>query len=86
MGTLGNLELPAQLSPCLRLFIEKLFAEVGDSRYAWVCEGRVSGSVRFLNISEGQGLEVANSSSRRSYVARNPLLSSIPTSTPGKLR
>jgi hypothetical protein len=29
MGTLGNLELPAQMSPCLQLFIESLFDEVG---------------------------------------------------------
>jgi hypothetical protein len=29
MATLANLELPAQLSPCLRLFIERLFDEVG---------------------------------------------------------
>lgn len=28
MGTLGNLELPGRISPCLRLFIETLFDEV----------------------------------------------------------
>lgn len=28
MGTLGNFELPASISPCLRLFIESLFPEV----------------------------------------------------------
>jgi len=27
MGTTGNLELPAQMSPCLRTFIEILFDE-----------------------------------------------------------
>jgi hypothetical protein len=29
MGTVGTLELPARISPCLRLFIEKLFDDVG---------------------------------------------------------
>ena len=29
MGTLGNLGLPAQMSPCLRLFIDSLFDDVG---------------------------------------------------------
>ena len=28
MGTVGTLELPARISPCLRLFIEMLFEEV----------------------------------------------------------
>jgi hypothetical protein len=34
MGTLGNLELPAQMSPCLRLFIDSLFDDVGVKRSA----------------------------------------------------
>ena len=34
MATLANLELPTQLSPCLRLFIERLFDEVGVKRGA----------------------------------------------------
>jgi hypothetical protein len=29
MGTVGTLELPAQISPCLRLFIEMLFDDIG---------------------------------------------------------
>jgi hypothetical protein len=28
MGTVGTLELPARISPCLRFFIEILFEEV----------------------------------------------------------
>jgi len=34
MGTLENLGLPAQMSPCLRLFIDSLFDEVGVKRGA----------------------------------------------------
>jgi hypothetical protein len=29
VGILGTLELPARISPCLRLFIEMLFDDVG---------------------------------------------------------
>ena len=29
MGIVGTLELPAQMSPCLRLFIDSLFDDVG---------------------------------------------------------
>jgi hypothetical protein len=34
MGTMGTLELPARMSPCLRLFIEILFDEVDLKRSA----------------------------------------------------
>jgi hypothetical protein len=34
MGTMGTLELPARMSPCLRLFIEILFDEVDVKRSA----------------------------------------------------
>ena len=34
MGTLGNLRLPAQMSPCLRLFIDSLFDDVSVKRGA----------------------------------------------------
>jgi len=34
MGTMGNLELPLQMSPCLRMFIEMLFDEADRMRGA----------------------------------------------------
>jgi hypothetical protein len=34
MGTTGNLELPPQMSPCLRTFIEMLFDEADLMRGA----------------------------------------------------
>ena len=41
-----NLELPARMSPCLRIFIASLFDEVDGNRCAsWVSEGRVSNAL-----------------------------------------
>jgi hypothetical protein len=42
MGTLENLGLPAQMSPCLRLFIDSLFDEVGVKRGASLYQKRAA--------------------------------------------
>jgi hypothetical protein len=54
-----NLELPARMSPCLRIFIASLFDEVDGNRCAsWVSEGRVSnalsGAIREENSARSQ--------------------------------
>jgi hypothetical protein len=40
MRTLGNLGLPDQMSPCLRLFIDSLFDEVGVKQGASLYQKR----------------------------------------------
>jgi hypothetical protein len=40
MRTLGNLGLPDQMSPCLRLFIDSLFDDVGVKRSASLYQKR----------------------------------------------
>lgn len=42
MRTLGNLGLPDQMSPCLRLFIDSLFDDVGVKRGASLYQKRAA--------------------------------------------
>ena len=42
MGTLENLGLPVQMSPCLRLFIDSLFDDVGVKRGAAAYQKRAA--------------------------------------------
>ena len=42
MGIVGTLELPARISPCLRLFIDSLFDEVGVKRGASLYQKRAA--------------------------------------------
>ena len=50
-----NLNLPAPISPCLRLFIESLFDEVDDERGAsWVSGARLT--PRALKSDQEEGI------------------------------
>lgn len=49
MGTLGNLELPVQMSPCLRIFIASLFDESTSS-----VTGEIHGLRLMIAIGEGK--------------------------------
>jgi hypothetical protein len=42
MGIVGTLELPDQMSPCLRLFIDSLFDDVGVKRGAAAYQKRAA--------------------------------------------